>query len=100
MTVARAKNTARRRPLRDKPRAPNLSQPECRPTAEAATDEPVVLDDLPELIPVTGPEVDVIETHLGNLIDRLLMDAASDRTVTPAPTSCPGMPVRASRPRS
>lgn len=98
--MARARNNARPRPLRDKPHAPDLSPPECRPTADAATDESVVLDDLPELIPVTGPELDVIETHLGNLIDRLLMDAASNKAVTPAPTSNPGMPVRASRPRS
>lgn len=94
MTVASTKNTARRCRLRDKPRALDLLQPECRSTAGPATDEPVVLDDLPERIPVTGPELDVIETYVRNLIDRLLMDAASDRAVTPSrPTQgCPSTP--------
>jgi hypothetical protein len=95
--VARARNTAR---PRDKPHAPNLAQLECGPIGGGTTDEPSVLDDLPEVIPVTGPELDVIETHLGNLIDQLLLDAASDRAVTPAATSNPGMPIGASRPRS
>jgi hypothetical protein len=66
----------------------------------ATTDEPMVFDDLPAMIPVCGPELDVIETYLGNLIDRLLMDAVSDGRVTPASASNPRMPVRASRPRS
>ncbi|MFZ5681575.1 MAG: hypothetical protein ACOY91_17650 [Pseudomonadota bacterium] len=41
-----------------------------------------MLDDLPEVIPVTGPELDVIETYLGNLIDQFLLDAASDATTS------------------
>jgi hypothetical protein len=41
-----------------------------------------VLDDLPEVIPVTGPELDVIETYLGNLIDQFLLDAASDASTS------------------
>ncbi len=44
------------------------------PKAGAATDEPIVLDNLPELIPVTGPELEVIETYLGTLIDGLLAE--------------------------
>ena len=99
MTVARARNTARPRLLRDKPQAPDLSQPECGQTVAVTTDEPILVDDLPEMIPVTGPELDVIETYLGNLIDRLLMDVASDRAVTPTLASNPGMSIRASRPR-
>jgi hypothetical protein len=70
------------------------------PKAGAATDEPVVLDNLPEVIPVSAPELEVIETYLGNLIDRLLLDAASDRATTQTSTFNPGKPVRASRPRS
>jgi hypothetical protein len=31
----------------------------------ATTDEPIVVDDLPEVLPVTGPELNVIETYLG-----------------------------------
>jgi hypothetical protein len=65
----------------------------------AATDEPIVLDDFPEVIPVARPELEVIETYLGGLIDRLLMDAASDRAKAPVSTNS-GQPIRASRPRS
>lgn len=97
--MARAKNTPHPRRLPDKPRAPDLPQPERGQAAAATTDEPIVVDDLPEMIPVIGPELDVIETYLGNLIDRLLMDAASDTAVTPTLASNPGMPIRASRPR-
>lgn len=93
--MARAKSTHQR----GKPCAPNLAQPEYGPITGGTIAEPSVLDDLPEVIPVTGPELDVIETYLGNLIDRLLMDAASDRAVTPTLASNPGMSIRASRPR-
>ncbi len=98
--MARAKSASRPRQLQDKPPAPFLPQPECRPTAGATTDDPVVVDNLPAVIPVTGPELDVIETYLGHLIDRLLMHAASDSAVTPASTANPGTPIQASRPRS
>jgi len=84
LAVARAKSTHQ---LRGKPRAPNLARPECSPIAGGTTDEPSVLDDLPEMIPVTGPELDVIETYLGNLINQLLLDAACDMAITPASTS-------------
>ena len=70
------------------------------PKAGAPTDEPIVLDNLPEVIPVTAPELEVIETYLGNLIDRMLLDAASSGAVTPISMPNPGKPVRASRPRS
>jgi hypothetical protein len=53
----------------------------------AAADRPIVLDDLPGVIPVTGPELEVIETYLGGLIDRLLMDAASARAMAPVSTN-------------
>jgi hypothetical protein len=100
MTVAKARNTARQPMMQDKPRAPDLPQPERGPSAGATADHPIVVDNLPEVIPVAGPELDVIETYLGNLIDRLLMDAASDRTATPASAFNPEMLIRASRPRS
>lgn len=61
-----------------------MAQPECDLIAGGTTGEPSVLDDLPEVIPVTGPELDVIEIYLGNLIEQLLLDAASDRAVTPS----------------
>ncbi len=89
LAVARAKSTHQ---PRGKPRAPNLARHECGPIAGGTTDEPSVLDDLPEVIPVAGRELDVIETYLGNLIDRLLIEPASDRAVTPAPASNRGYP--------
>jgi hypothetical protein len=89
LAVAGAKSTHQ---PRGKPRAPNLARHECGPIASGTTDEPRVLDDLPEMIPVTGPELDVIETYLGNLIDRLLMEPAADRAVAPTPTSNRGYP--------
>jgi hypothetical protein len=64
----------------------------------ATTDEPMVVDDLPAVLPVTRPELEVIETYLGGLIDRLLADGGS--AATPSPISNPGMPIRGSRPRS
>lgn len=82
LAVARAKSIHQ---LRSKP--PNLAQPECGPIAGDAIVEPSVLDDLPEVIPVAGRELDAIETYLGNLIDQLLLDAACDTAITPASTS-------------
>jgi hypothetical protein len=68
--------------------------------ARAVTDDPSVLDNLPEMIPVTRRELEIIETFLGNLIDRLLLDAASDRAMTHFSIPNPGKPIPASRPRS
>jgi hypothetical protein len=68
--------------------------------ASATTDNPIVLDNLPVMIPVTRRELEIIETFLGNLIDGLLLDAASDRAMTPLSIHNPGKPIRASRPRS
>jgi len=79
LAVARSKST---HPLRGKRCAPDLVQPEYGPIAGGTIDEPNVLDDLPEVIPVTGPELDVIETYLGNLIDQFLLDAASDASTS------------------
>ncbi|MGX4806883.1 hypothetical protein [Bradyrhizobium guangdongense] len=54
----------------------------------ATPDGPIVLDDLPEPIPVTVRELDTIQIHLGDLIDRLIADAASatGANALPAPT--------------
>jgi hypothetical protein len=100
MTVAKARNIARSRRPQDKSRAPDGPQPRCCPAASATTNEPIVVEDLPEVMPVAVPELDVIETYLGGLIDGLLMDAGPEGTVTPSSTSNPGMFIRASRPRS
>jgi hypothetical protein len=54
------------------------------PKVGAATDEPIVLDDLPGVIPVTRRELEIIETFLGNLIDRLLLDAPSSSFKRPS----------------
>lgn len=98
--MAKARNTARPRQLLNRPRAPDLPQPErVRTKGGATTDEPIVVDCLAKAIPVTAHELDVIETYLGHLIDRLLIDAVSDRTATPS-TFNPGTPIRAPRPRS
>jgi len=70
------------------------------PKAGAATDEPIVLDNLPELIPVTGPELEVIETYLGTLIDGLMADATPASPAKPVLAANPGKPIRVSRPRS
>jgi hypothetical protein len=56
--VARAKSTLQPRRLLDKPRAPGRPQPGRGPTAGATTNEPIVLDDLPDVVPVTGPELE------------------------------------------
>jgi hypothetical protein len=45
-----------------------------------------VLDDLPEPMPVTVRELDTIQIHLGDLIDRLIADAASATGANPSPT--------------
>lgn len=37
-----------------------------------APDAPEIVDDLPDLVPVTQSEIDVIETYLGSLLDDLL----------------------------
>lgn len=79
LAVAMAKSTHQ---LRGKPCAPDLAQPEYGPITGGTIDEPNVLDDLPEVIPVTGPELDVIETYLGNLIDQFLLGTASDASTS------------------
>lgn len=79
LAVARAESAHQ---LRGKPCAIDPAQPECGPIAGGTIDEPSVLDDLPEVIPVTGPELDVIEAYLGNLIDQFLLDAASDASIS------------------
>jgi hypothetical protein len=54
------------------------------PKVGAATDESIVLDDLPGVIPVTRRELEIIETFLGKLIDRLLLDALSSSFKRPS----------------
>lgn len=99
MTVAKAGNIAPSRRSRDKSRAPDAPQPQRCPAEGATTNEPNVVDDLAEMIPVTAPELDVIETNLGGLIDGLLTVGGSEGAGTPSSTSNPGMPIRASRAR-
>lgn len=97
--MARAKSTLRWRKLQgDSLNTPGHSKR--GPKVGAATDEPIVLDKLPELIPVTVPELAVIETYLSTLIDRLLADATPASPVKPVLAANPGKPIRASRPRS
>ena len=69
-------------------------------TVAPATVDPVVLDNLPEVIPVTGSELEVIETYLSSLIDQLLSNATAGRATNTEPTPNPREPVRPSRPRS
>ena len=97
--MVRAKGTLRSRKLQGDPlNTPGHSKR--GPKVGAATDEPIVLDDLPGLIPVTRRELEIIETFLGNLIDGLLLDTASDGVMKPISMPNPLKPARASRPRS
>ena len=50
------------------PRRPSTRAPRARPSDAW---QPVVLDDWPNRIPVTDPELDVIEAHFGPLLDKL-----------------------------
>jgi hypothetical protein len=100
MTVAKARNIAPSRRSQVKSRTPDAPKPRRCPAAGATTIEPNVVDNLPEVIPVTVPELDVIETYLGGLIDGLLTNTGSEAAGAPSSTSNPGMPIRASRPRS
>lgn len=100
MTVAKARNIAPPRRPEQAPRAPDLPRPgRVRTTSGAATDAPIVVDDLPDAIPVTAAELEVIETYLGPLIDRLLAGAASRAVGTSSSTVNQEMPGRVSRPR-
>lgn len=54
-----------------------------------------VVDDLPDLVPVTAPELAVIKTYLGNLIDQLLADAKTPGSTAKATRS----PNEGARPR-
>lgn len=59
-----------------------------------------VVDDLPDLVPVTASELAVIETYLGNLFDQVLADAKASVSAPKAVRfSNRGKAVRASRPR-
>lgn len=98
--MARANSTHQPQRLRDKPRAHVRPQPQRGAATGATTDEPVVLDDLPALIPVTGSELEVIEVYLGTLIDGLLGGAKPASAAKPILSVNPGKPIRASRPRS
>jgi hypothetical protein len=69
------------------------------PAEGPATDDPVLLDNLPELIPVTRSELEVIETYLSSLIDQLLLNATADGAMQPVSNPNFREPIRASRPR-
>jgi hypothetical protein len=97
MTVARTKTTQRPR-RQDKPAAPDPQ--ELGSTAGATTHEPVVVDDLPDVVPVIGRELEVIEVYLGTLIDGLLAEARAASAARPIPIANPGQPIRAARPKS
>jgi hypothetical protein len=68
--------------LQDKPRkadirasreAPKSGQPRpLIPKARATLGGPQVVDDFPEVMPVTHGELDVVETYLGTLLDEML----------------------------
>lgn len=64
--------------------------------AGAATDGPSVVDNLQDMVPVTPPELAVIETHLGSLIDQLLADANAPGSTAKASSvnkeARPGLP--------
>lgn len=80
-----AKSQKTRRPP---PRIASSDGPQrerCLPNG-ATPDGPIVLDDLPEPMPVTVRELDTIQIHLGDLIDRLIADAASATGANPSPT--------------
>ena len=60
-----------------------------------------MVDDLPDVVPVTAPELDAVETYLGGLIDQLLADAkAAECTAQADRPSNQRNAVAASRPRS
>lgn len=53
-----------------------VTRPAVRPgcVANVVVADISVVDNLPDVVPVTAPELAVIETYLGNLIDQLLAD--------------------------
>ncbi|MEY9387562.1 hypothetical protein ABIF93_005819 [Bradyrhizobium japonicum] len=82
------------------PRVTSVKDPE-RPTpAGAKSDDPIVLDDLPELIPITVRELDTIQIYLGDLIDHLISGTVPEAVTKPISTPKPGKPARAARARS
>lgn len=82
------------------PRVTAVNGPE-RPTpVGAAPADPIVLDDLPKLIPITVRELDTIQIYLGDLIDQLIAGTVLDAVTKPISTPEPAKPVRAARARS
>ena len=76
-----------------------VTRPAVRPggVANGVVTDSSVVDDLPDVVPVTAPEMAVIETYLGSLIDQLLADAKAPRSTTKAIRSVnegtrPGLP--------
>jgi hypothetical protein len=49
-----------------------LASPQRRSLRALAKPSPVVVDDWPNRIPVTRAELDVLEAHLAEVLDRLL----------------------------
>jgi hypothetical protein len=59
--------------IRDDRRHPTVNGSRLRADpAPRACEIPEIVDDLPDLMPVTPSELDVIETYLGSLLDDLL----------------------------
>lgn len=92
-----AKSQKRRR---TPPRVTTANGPERPAPAGAAPTDPIVLDDLPKLIPITVRELDTIQIYLGDVIDQLIAGTVPDAVTKPISTPKPGKPVRAALARS
>jgi hypothetical protein len=96
MTVAKLAPPRRSQATSHAPDAPRRRRV---PTAAATAIEPDVVDDLPETVPVSVSELNVIETYLGSVIDNLLTGAAAEPLETPSSMTILRTPSRVSRTR-
>lgn len=72
---------------------------DCQDHDDGAVEDIDVIDYLPNAVPITGPELDAIETYLGRLVDQLLVSSipsgpsknitASLKRGNAVTTSCP-----------
>jgi hypothetical protein len=76
-----------------------VTRPAVRPgcVANVVVADISVVDNLPDVVPVTAPELAVIETYLGSLLDQLLADAKASGSTAKATRSFnegtrPGLP--------
>ena len=53
---------------------PKRPQPERPPRRSRVPDDSVVLDDLPELVPIITTELDTIQIYSDDLLDQLIAD--------------------------